>query len=51
MFSHNSEALSQNPKKCVNLLVLRQNLWKTILDLWKTFGESVDNLWKALSED
>jgi len=37
----------ENPKKPVKLLVLRNNLRKTYSTLWKTFVESVDNLWKA----
>lgn len=41
-------AIFQNPKKSAKSLVFRKNLWKTILSLWKTFEESVDNLWKPV---
>lgn len=41
----------QNPKKSTERLVFRENLWKTIPSLWKTFGKSVDNLWKKYKQN
>ncbi|PZO55752.1 MAG: hypothetical protein DCF15_09965 [Phormidesmis priestleyi] len=38
-------------RKCVKSLILRKNLWKTIPDLWKTLGRSVDNCCVLKAED
>ena len=50
-FSHITAAVFYNPKKFAKAPVCRINLWKTLLNLWKTFRESVDNLWKLTEED